>query len=88
VFRLVVGERLDVASVRGDDDQSSAIAVVEQLQQLLAATGLLLGRRGIDGNAVQACPEPLLLGAVEPTRPSRPMRTVSVETSAPASVSV
>ena len=67
MFRLVVGERLDVAAMRGEDDQSSAIAVVEQLQQLLALTGLLLGGRGIDGNAVQASPEVLLLVAVEPT---------------------
>ena len=66
MFRLVVGERLDVAAMRGDDDQSSAIAVVDSSSSF-SPRGLLLGGRGIDGNAVQASPELLLLGAVEPT---------------------
>jgi hypothetical protein len=68
MFRLVIGERLDVPAVRSDDDQASVVAiVVEQLQEFLALEGLLLGGCRIDRHAVQEASELLLLGAADPS---------------------
>ena len=67
MVRLVVGEWLDVAAVRGEDDQSLAMAVIEQLQELLAPPRLLLGGGRIDRNTVQASAELAFLFAIEPS---------------------
>ena len=86
---LAIGVRLDVTTVRCDDDQPLGLAfVVELLEQLLATQGLLLGGGRIHGHAVEATDELLLVRAVEPLSSARPMRTVSREGSSPASVSV
>ena len=51
-FGLVVGVRLDVAAVRGDDDEATVHAVVaEALDQLATSDGLTFGEVGIGGRA-------------------------------------